>query len=70
MEWISVKDRLPEKAKRVQVASRKLKRARAFVEIASWHKSWSGEKTWYDESVGCMDPQPTHWMPLPEPPKQ
>lgn len=57
--WISVKERLPEQYKKVLVSN--------------------GEYRWvssYLDSVGLFyelrpfTGQPTHWMPLPEPPKE
>jgi hypothetical protein len=59
MEWIDVKDRLPELHRRVLLF-----------------------RSEFDPYIGCLDTdghwyingsllyQPTHWMPLPEPPKE
>lgn len=62
MEWISVKDRLPEKRKDVLCLFQDNTRIRNRIEIS-----------WVD-SVGCflyeaIYGEVTHWMPLPEPPK-
>ena len=56
MEWISVEDRLPEKIKPVIVNVNS-----GGVHTSRYHPI---EKRWidYDEFI-------THWMPLPEPPK-
>jgi hypothetical protein len=58
MEWISVKDRLPEKNTTVIVCS-----------ISDGHiqiKDFKGdEKNWITNYLEKV----THWMPLPEPPK-
>lgn len=63
MEWISVKDRLPDKRKDVlclfQDEQRKIKR----IEI-SWIDSVG--LFLYEDIFG----QVTHWIPLPEPPKE
>lgn len=69
MEWISVKDRLPEDSCDVLVAKRN---GRVFK--MSYHApfdsgkrifQWFGFGKWIDQHS-----QITHWMPLPEPPKQ
>ena len=63
-EWISVDDRLPNPWKRVLIYSR-----HDFCEVAfyigvpgKWRVTWNHEML-DDDSV-------THWMPLPEPPKE
>ena len=64
-EWISVKDRLPDTSADILVA-------------AYWHDSWqtmvgwySGNYWWVYTSHGAFMPGPvSHWMPLPEPPKE
>lgn len=60
MEWISVKDRLPENKKYVLVWEPKLDKNI----IARYN-----EKNGYWWSDGYFFVFPTHWMPLPEPPK-
>lgn len=47
-------------------------------EVLSWNgkgfylviKSWNGQ--WFSccDKLYPLEPQPTHWMPLPEPPKE
>ena len=57
MEWISVKDRLPENEKIKCLINDKYKG----VYIARFReKSWSDIYEYYKDV--------THWMPLPEPP--
>lgn len=61
-EWISVKDRLPEKDKYCFCHSNKYG-GYMFIGYRGWH---SGE--WMEGGalhIGTV----THWMPLPEPPK-
>lgn len=67
-EWISVEDRLPEVDRPVIVSD-----AVGYMAVAS---SWAirEERHWtpsnidsYDYSLGF---EPTHWMPLPSPPKE
>ena len=53
-KWISVKDKLPEEKKRVLVY-RKTKTFVRDIQILEW---WLTDEDTY-----------THWMPLPEPPK-
>jgi len=69
MEWISVKDRLPETNMSVLVAKHN---GRVFQ--MSYHRpfdsgmrifQWWGFGKWLDQHS-----QVTHWMPLPAPPKQ
>ena len=63
MQWISVKDRLPEEDTRVLIVGK-----RGGVQIArciecGMHSSgvlWVSDTRKY--------PKPTHWMPIPEPP--
>ncbi|MCB7128181.1 MAG: DUF551 domain-containing protein [Candidatus Brocadiales bacterium] len=62
-EWISVEERLPKKYKNVLI----------FVDFrlrgGSWHMNTA---SYIEEWVHGNDPTPgvTHWMPLPEPPKE
>lgn len=81
MEWISVKDRLPEenlsfgrvqvtvlactKAKKVTIASRVFEQERTF-KYGNIEKTYPAHWIW---SRG-MNSKITHWMPLPEPPKE
>lgn len=78
MKWISVKDRLPEKdgAYIINEAFTHTNQ----ISIARWtsdYKSYfnerlNGRAVWYRYSSECGDYEiirVTHWMPLPEPPK-
>lgn len=56
-KWIPVTDRLPEKHERVLVYSKATRMGRSIDFINS-------DGNWYTTS------QVTHWMPLPEPPKE
>lgn len=66
-EWISVEDRLPEDRSNVLV-------------VAYWHERWGVYMGWcaperaeWSVHVGIGDRDDvavTHWMPLPEPPKE
>lgn len=66
-EWISVKDRLPESQGDVLV-------------VAFWHECWQPMVGWYSEierKWRIITPHGekvpagvTHWMPLPEIPKE
>ena len=60
-EWISVKDRLPEPGERVLVCIGAV--FEAFIDDAGkWQRYYSAP---LNEVLG----EPTHWMPLPQPPK-
>ena len=59
MDWISVKDRLPEEKQRVIVRC-------AIVGTTVGWILWGEWMT--DLGCGCADV--THWMPLPKPPKK
>ena len=58
-EWISVKDRLPEKCQCV-ITYRKCSDDAAYMDCESYYGEWA------------FDPpfKVTHWMPLPEKPKE
>ena len=75
-EWISVKDRLPEKAGRYLVyeimpkhmhnlAAHNYPYPCCVPNIAYYQKYCDG---WQFNSIDDRNPNPTHWMPLPEPP--
>ena len=64
MNWISVKEKLPDESRQYLVCAKDGLRLR--VTIASF---WLKNKTWQlteRRSYWCV----THWMPLPEPPKE
>lgn len=74
MEWISVKEKLPPQGKPVLVFNKD--RGCAFIGT-KWNTGAYKSKTldsWitYDiDGTNRVDPEDiTHWMPLPEPPKQ
>ena len=59
MDWISVKDRLPEEKQRVIVRCSKVGTTVGWILWGKWMT---------DLGRGCSDV--THWMPLPKPPKE
>jgi hypothetical protein len=64
-EWISVKDRLPQATGKYLCAV-KDKRGNLWTIASDWSlemKSWFGD---YGEIKNIV----THWMPLPDPPKE
>jgi hypothetical protein len=63
MEWISVKDRLPENEENVIAYSTASNIENCRVEIAFFNEIWCGAPTYFLEHI-------THWQPLPSPPKQ
>ena len=66
MKWISVDDRLPTRGELVLVSSMDfLTKKHGWFYLARYTKktkTWSGEE-------GYIFGHVTHWMPLPEPPK-
>jgi len=58
MQWISVEERLPETAEQVLACTAGDPRS---------YEAIYCEPTWF---CGCAPVQPTHWTPLPEPPKE
>lgn len=63
-QWISVEDRLPDKA-----VTGCLVYADEWTRVADWtHDKWGIE--WWFYVDGEYDPEITHWMPLPEPPEE
>ena len=62
MEWISVKDRLPDKENEVLVFEFRGDVSMAYISGYEWRNFESDFKM--DSSYI------THWMPLPEPPKE
>lgn len=72
MEWISVKDRLPDENGAYLVYAPRYRGGSSSgldcvdgVMFARWKKRWSIEVGYY-KRPGCV----THWMPLPQPPKE
>ncbi len=69
MEWISVKERLPEMKDDVLVYFQSGKNmAVGFLRDMDEDKTMWGAYT-DDELYTDCDSEPTHWMPLPEPPE-
>ena len=67
-EWINVEDRLPDRVERVLCA------CWDYVIKIYWHKLlWFENGNWW-KSIKTYDANynkhVTHWMPLPEPPKE
>jgi hypothetical protein len=62
MNWLSVKDRLPDKDCRTLVTDGR------HVTVADWiqDEGWLLDRD--DRNVGVTADRLTHWMPLPEPP--
>ena len=69
-EWISVKERLPEEKTYVLILSDTI--AGKMEKVSFLYKDSESRNCWaaLDEyGKNLFDWQPTHWMPLPEPPK-
>lgn len=70
MTWISVNDRLPEKNKSVLVITKKRS---IFIAACDDQNAYKLSSVWFlrnDEYVGYTIDNVTHWMPLPEAPKE
>ncbi len=65
-EWISIKDRFPAFSETV-IASAKIHNS-TLVTIAYFNES-TKEFDWVVPGLFTQKPAVTHWMPLPEPPK-
>ena len=69
-DWISVNDRLPDKYNRVLMSAVDYEsEARQAITIGFRDGDW-----WWSQETGGSDVElgitVTHWMPLPEPPKE
>ena len=59
-EWISVKDRLPEDNYNLYLVWREGRSVNLIIDICEFTND-----IWYSYDGAC---NPTHWMPLPQPP--
>ena len=66
-EWISVKDRLPEQLKEVLICFDGY--GKKSVSTATYRNYFYG-KEWLSNMMSLSVDSVTHWMPLPEPPKE
>ena len=65
-EWISVKERLPEKPGEYLVAYHPCYWDNVQPEFRVGIDSFRGKTAWAKKKYQCV----THWMPLPEPPEE
>ena len=71
MEWISVKDRLPEPDENVFIYATKWEAKGYVVGITRRYRYTDGRDVWVEPFPGFEpDYHITHWMPLPTPPKE
>lgn len=74
-EWISVKDRLPNNDEHDWVLAQVMEPATGFMPIPKVMEYRESNNDWYEETMGWLSEHNgvfavTHWMPLPEPPKE
>lgn len=62
-EWISVKDRLPEENINVLIYRRNMMNVYTYFGHGEWEDDYGYWTRTEDDGI-------THWMPLPEPPKE
>ena len=65
-EWIPVTERLPEIGQKCLIANREIVVRGWLRPDGVWKTGVSSDELWSKFSLY----QPTHWMPLPEPPKE
>lgn len=71
MDWISVKDRLPEPDENVFVYAARWEAKGYVVGITRRYRCNSGREVWVEPFPGFeLTYHITHWMPLPKPPKE
>ena len=81
MEWISVKDRLPEDNKNIicyiknpvqgdlEVFEGSISHESGYQSTTYWNVHYSLTTGYYEATEHEVTAAVTHWMPLPEPPK-
>ncbi len=63
MEWVNIKDRLPEEGQRVLCFN-------GYIYLKDYDSVfYDGERHWTGSRIGQIA-EVTHWMPLPQPPKE
>lgn len=71
-QWISVKDRLPEDSDEfvLVIATGIINRNRSLINAFELACYYTGEGWILENYPECKNIKVTHWMPLPEPPKE
>jgi hypothetical protein len=63
MEWISVKDRRPHHQRKIIITNGK------WVDVTEEHGMDDNDEYYFNNGTGKVE-SVSHWMPLPEPPKE
>ena len=62
-EWISVKDKLPDRSHKSYLVWATIPGLNPVIDIGKWDEIQQGWYGWYHNMANV-----THWMPLPSPP--
>ena len=64
-DWIRVRDSLPEDGRPVLISVKLFPRQTPYI-CSAYHTA----KGWHSDDDYVLTAAPTHWMPMPDPPKE